>query len=106
MPGEGRVVVIGSADAVLGLGLLGIDGVEVRDDGEARRALVAALDDPSTALVLLDELVGSALADVLAEAADAPQGALVVEIPAGGRGVAAGSLRDRVERVLGLTWEG
>lgn len=106
MADAGRVVVIGSTDAVLGLGLLGIDGFEVHDDAEARRALRAALNDPRTALVLLDEVFGSALADDLAAAAEAPRGALVVEIPAGGHGVAAGSLRDRVERTLGLTWEG
>lgn len=102
MQSAGRLLAIGSADLVLGLGLLGIEGVEAHDAAEARDALQRALADPRTALVLIDEVLAEGLRATLEAAAQAAGRALVVEVPSA-TGMAGGEpLHRRVEQALGF----
>lgn len=100
------VLAIGAADAVLGLSLLGIEGVPVSNAAETRRALERALAARSMALVLVDETLAPDVQDLFEAAAEDPSMPLVVELPSptGARGTTP--LRSRVERVLGLSLEG
>lgn len=102
---RGRVRAVGSADTVLGLGLLGIEGTEVRDQREAAAAFAAALREPGVSLVLLGERWSDALRDALETAALDPDGPLVAEVPDGSGEAVAVSLTERVERVLGVRLE-
>jgi len=99
------VLAIGAPDAVLGLSLLGIEGVPVADAAETRRALERALEARSMALVLVDEAHAADVQDLFETAAQDPSMPLVVELPSptGARG--STPLRSRVERVLGLSLE-
>jgi vacuolar-type H+-ATPase subunit F/Vma7 len=94
--------VVGGADVVQGLGLLGIEGITVNDAEEARRALEALLTDPDAALVLVDEAWVEGLRETLETAAQSASGPLVVEIPSATGGGAAEALHHRVEQALGL----
>ncbi len=96
------LLVIGGADVVLGLGLLGIEGVAVSDAPQARAALEKALADPDTALVLMDEAWVEDLRDTLEAVAQESARPLVVEIPSATGANAAQALRSRVERALGF----
>ena len=97
------IVVIGGADLVLGLGLLGIEGITVSDAGAALDALRAVLARRDAALVLVDEAWLESLGDTLEAAAQESAGPLVVEIPSATGTPAAGALHLRVERALGFT---
>lgn len=100
-PGRG-IVVIGGADVVLGLGLLGIEGIAVNDADMAREALRTVLTRRDAALVLVDEAWLVSLRDTLEAAAQESAGPLVVEIPSATGAPAADALHGRVERALGF----
>lgn len=100
------VLAIVRPEVALGLGLLGIEGLEVTDARQARAALERALHARQAALVLVEEAHAEALQDLVEAAAQDPELPLVVELPSpeGARGTTP--LRHRVERVLGLSLEG
>ena len=100
---DSGVTAIGSADVVMGLGLLGIAGVAVTDATEARAALADALTRAGTVLVLVDEAWVGALEGTLERSAREASGPLVVEIPSPTGSDAAEALHRRVERALGFT---
>jgi vacuolar-type H+-ATPase subunit F/Vma7 len=100
-----RILVVGSADTELGLGLLGIAGTEVATVDEAAAAFDAALATPGVGLVLLGQTWSEALRGALEAAALNEVGPLVVEIPDAHAPDETLSLGARVERVLGLRLE-
>jgi vacuolar-type H+-ATPase subunit F/Vma7 len=102
LAGARGLTVIGGADVVLGLGLLGIDGVVVADAAQARAALARALADRDTALVLVDEAWVEDLRDTVEAVAQESARPLVVEIPSATGSAAAQTLHLRVERALGF----
>ena len=96
------IVVIGGPDLVLGLGLLGIDGIAVEDAASALDALRGVLERRDAALVLVDEAWLEALRATLEAAAQESAGPLVVEIPSATGAPAADALHGRVEQALGF----
>jgi vacuolar-type H+-ATPase subunit F/Vma7 len=98
---EGRILVVGSADVVLGLSLLGIDGTAVGTAAEAAAALDEAMATPGVALVLLGEAWGEALHAHLERMALLDDGPLVVELPDPDRDAGQAAVTERVGRVLG-----
>ena len=103
--GRGRIVVVGPADTVLGLGLLGIEGTVVHGVREAAVALERALAAPDVAMVLLGQAWASDLRDRIEAAAVDPESPLVVEVPDPDGVTGDIPLTERVERVLGLHLE-
>ncbi len=101
----GRIVAIGPADTVLGLGLLGIEGTAVATAQEAAQAFDAALSAPGVALVLLGQAWSVPLRERLERAALDDAGPLVVEVPDPDGAAAHAPLTERVERVLGIRLE-
>jgi vacuolar-type H+-ATPase subunit F/Vma7 len=99
----GRILALGSADTVLGLGLVGIDGTVVTDATSAAAALAAAIGAPGVVLVLVGQTFAAALGPQLEAVAHDVSGPLVVEVPDGpGDDVA---LDARVRRLLGVSLE-
>lgn len=102
MSAVAALVAIGSADMVLGFGLLGIDAVRADGEAETRQALERALADPETALVLIDESRASLVRDALEASLQASGGTLVVEVPGATGAHVSESLDERLERALGF----
>ncbi len=98
----GRIVAIGPPDTVLGLGLLGIEGLTADTLPEARHALDRALSAPGVALVLLTRTWSEAMREQLEHIALDESGPLVVEIPDPDAEEEDTSLAQHVERVLGV----
>lgn len=103
MAGGSPLVAIGSADLVMGLGLLGIDAVRADTTDEAREALERLMEDPGTALVLIDEARAGELRELLEASLQAPGRPLVVEVPSASGAHPAESLEERLARALGFT---
>lgn len=101
----GRIVAVGPADTVLGLGLLGIEGTVVATEREAAAALERALAAPGVALVLLGQAFVAGLRERLEAAAVDAEGPLVVEVPDPDGTLGDVPLTERVERVLGVRLE-
>lgn len=74
-------VVTDSIDTQVGLRLAGIEGVVVRGEAEARRALEKALSDPAVGVLLITEGVAVQCADLVAPVKLTAHTPLVVEIP-------------------------
>ena len=100
MPGS-KIVVVGGEDTVFGLGLLGLEGRVVENLEQARHAVRTAMADPETALILLGEDWAEAQPEEMSES-----GALVVEIPGQRPGAGSGGMEDRIQRLLGVNWNG
>jgi vacuolar-type H+-ATPase subunit F/Vma7 len=98
---EGRVLVVGSPDLVLGLGLLGIAGTAVGTAEEAAAALDEAVATPGVALVLLGEAWGAALHARLERMALLDDGPLVVELPDPDLDAGPVAVTERLARVVG-----
>jgi vacuolar-type H+-ATPase subunit F/Vma7 len=96
----GRIRVIGEQDAVMGLGLIGLEGQVVATLAEADGALEAALHDPEIALILLTERWAEQLQMQVIEAMLNVTGTVVVEIPSAGS-ASVSPLHERMERSLG-----
>ena len=97
-----RMYAIGSLACVLGLSLVGVDGRVVRDAAQLADALDACVADDTIGLLL----VSSDVAQLARERIDAlkaeSMAPLVVEIP-GEQPVTGGpSLRDAVQRAVGV----
>lgn len=98
-----KPLVIGSLDAVLGFGLVGVHGWAVATVQEANQALDEALQEPEAGVILVTEevagLIGSRM-DQLMMRSIVP---LVVQIP-GPRGPSPGraSLSEVIQRAIGV----
>ena len=97
-----RMYVIGGLASVLGLSLVGVDGRVVRDAAELGDALDACTKDDTIGLLLVTTDVAQ-LARERMDALEAESMApLVVEIPGEGPGPTGPSLRDSVQRAVGV----
>ncbi len=99
---RGHLFVVGPSDTVLGLGLLGIEGIAAGDVPSAAAAFDRAMATPGVTLVLLGQSFAEPLRDRLARAAVDLDGPLVVEIPDVAEGGGDLPLSAQVERVLGI----
>lgn len=103
MPGQ-NIVVVGSEDAVFGLGLIGLRGCAVASIDEARRAIQRSMADPDIALILLTEDFSGARPDPRPDGMD-ETGAVIVEIPRPGPPTPSLALESRIEQALGVRLE-
>jgi V/A-type H+/Na+-transporting ATPase subunit F len=101
-----RIFVIGNQDAVLGFSLAGVDGQIVTDAQQAREALEAALTDRTIGLLLITSDAAAYArerVDALKVNSFAP---LVVEVPGAKAEEQPPSLRDLVQRAVGISLGG
>jgi V/A-type H+/Na+-transporting ATPase subunit F len=101
-----RTYVIGNEDAVLGFSLVGVDGASAHDADELVQVLTRALDDKTIGLIL----VTSDVAQFSRERIDALKVSslepLVVEIPGEKAGTPTPSLKEFVQRAVGVNLGG
>ena len=74
-------VITDSTDTQVGLRLAGMEGVVVREEFEARRAIEQAARDPEIGVLLITEKLAALCADQIAPLKLTAQRPLVVEIP-------------------------
>lgn len=74
-------VITDSTDTRVGLRLAGIEGVVVREEAEARRAIESAAKNPEIGVLLITEGVAAQCADLIAPLKLTALTPLVVEIP-------------------------
>lgn len=101
-----RIYVIGNQDAVLGFALVGVGGRIVTDAQEVKGALDASLADRSIGLLLITSDVAEYArerVDALKVSSFAP---LVVEVPGQQAGERPPSLKDLVQRAVGISLGG
>ena len=98
-----KALVIGSLDAVLGFGLVGVRGWAVTSAQETNQALDEALQDPEAGIVLVTEDVGQLIRPRMDELMARSSVPLVVEIP-GPAGTSPGrpSLGQMIQRAIGV----
>lgn len=99
--GTHRIAVVGDATSVAGFRLLGAEVVVVERPDDAREHW-PRLASGAYGVVFITEPVYAAIADLVAESADAPVPAVTV-VPAAGSagGVGAAKLDRAIERALG-----
>jgi V/A-type H+-transporting ATPase subunit F len=98
-----KALVIGSLDAVLGFGLVGVRGWAVTTAQEINQALDEALQDPEAGIVLVTEEVGQLVRPRMDQLMTRSTVPLVVEIP-GPAGTSPGrpSLGQMIQRAIGV----
>lgn len=101
-----RIFVIGNSDAVLGFALVGVDGRMATDAQQATEALDACLADRTIGLLLITSDVAGHVrerVDALKVGSLAP---LVVEVPGPSVDQGPPSLKDLVQRAVGVSLGG
>jgi V/A-type H+/Na+-transporting ATPase subunit F len=101
-----RTFVVGNENCVLGFSLVGVPGQVVKDQAELDKALSTYMADKTIGLLLITSDVAQwarARVDALKVNSIAP---LLVEIPGEGEQAAAPSLKEFVQRAVGLNLGG
>jgi len=97
-----RMFVIGNTSCVLGFSLVGVDGRTVRDAAQLEGALDAATADDTVGLLLVTTDVAQMARERMDKLKAESMAPLVVEIPGEEPGPAGPSLRDSVQRAVGV----
>lgn len=97
-----RMYVIGNQDAVLGFALVGVDGRIVVDAQEAKAALDAALADRTIGLLLVTSDVAALARERFDSLKVNSMEPLVVELPGPQADQQPPSLKDLVQRAVGI----
>jgi V/A-type H+-transporting ATPase subunit F len=97
-----RTYVIGSENCVLGFGLVGVDGRTVRERAELERALDACLADETIGILLISSDVAALARERVDELKVGRLSPLVVEVPGQRDEGAYPSLREFVQRAVGV----
>jgi len=100
-----RIFVIGNENCVLGFSLVGIEGQIVRDAAELEEALHVRLADKTIGLLLITSDVASLLRERIDALKVKSLSPLVVEIPGEKASSAPLSLKELVQRSIGIRLE-
>lgn len=101
-----RPYVIGNPDCVLGFSLAGVGGKIVRTAEELADALRSALNDRSIGIILVSSDVAVLAREQIDHLKATSISPLVLEVPGPGGGVEAPSLREMVQRSVGISLGG
>jgi len=97
-------VVIGDEDAVLGFGMVGVQGHVARNPNEAEAAFRTALENRDIGIVIITERVAELIRPLVDDYMFTEEFPLIVEIPdRGGRIEGRPGLREMVNRAIGIT---
>jgi len=76
-----KYFVIGDEDAVLGFGLVGIQGLKAENPQEAESAFKAALEDSNVGIVIIEDRIADMIRPMVDRYIFAEQFPLFVEVP-------------------------
>jgi len=98
-----KYFIIGGDDAVLGFGMVGVEGRIARNADEAREALQEALDDRQVGIVIITEPTAELIRPLVDRYVFSQSFPLIVEIP-GREGPLEGrpKLRELVNQAIGI----
>lgn len=96
------IFVIGDRHTLLGFGLVGVAGKEAADGGEARRILDELLSQDDVDLILVTEDLAAQMREKMDYLRLNLLHPVVVEIPASGSEQQPRSLRDLVQKIVGI----
>lgn len=98
-----KYYVIGGEDAVLGFGMVGVQGRTAGTADEAREALKEALDDRDTGIVIITEPVAALIRPLVDRFVFSRSFPLIVEVPdRGGPMEGKPGLRELVNQAIGI----
>jgi V/A-type H+-transporting ATPase subunit F len=98
-----KYFVVGDEDAVLGFGLVGVEGRAVHSPQEAQEAFASALEDKEVGIVLVTERIAELIRPQVDRYVFTRSFPLIVEIP-DRRGPLAGKpgIREMVNKAIGI----
>jgi len=98
-----KYFVIGDEDAVLGFGLVGIQGLKAETPQEAESAFKAALEDSNVGIVIIEDRIADMIRPIVDRYIFAEQFPLIVEVP-GREGKKPGrpGIRAMVNEAIGI----
>ena len=98
-----KYFVIGGEDAVLGFGMVGVEGREVTTSDEAQKAFTEALDDKEVGIVIITEPAADLIRSYVDEYVFSRNFPLIVEIPdREGHDENRPDLKEMVNRAIGI----
>src|SRR6056297_693130 len=98
-----KYFIIGGEDAVLGFGMVGVEGRTAGNADEAREALQEALDDKETGIVIITEPVAALIRPLVDRYVFSRSFPLIVEVPdRDGPMEGKLSLRELVNHAIGI----
>jgi len=98
-----KYFIIGGEDAVLGFGMVGVEGRTAGNTDEAREALQEALDDKETGIVIITEPVAALIRPLVDRYVFSRSFPLIVEVPdRDGPTEGKLSLRELVNHAIGI----
>jgi V/A-type H+-transporting ATPase subunit F len=97
-----NIFVIGDENAILGFSLVGIEGQVVRSLDEAKKALNDALANKDLKILLITEDWAAKMQDRVDELKMKSRQPLVLDIPGPGTQHQGETLRELVEKVIGI----
>ncbi len=98
-----KYYIIGDEDAVLGFGMVGVQGKTVKDQGEAEAAFKHALEDKEIGIIIITERITQLIKTTVDRYLFRERFPLIVEIP-DRRGPVTGRLgiREMVNAAIGI----
>ena len=98
-----KYYIIGDEDAVLGFGMVGVQGSSVRTPQEAEEAFKAALADRDIGIVIITERIAELIRPLVDDYMFTEEFPLIVEVPdRQGKVIGKASLREMVNRAIGI----
>lgn len=99
-----KYFMIGDEDAVLGFGMVGVQGRTVHSPNEAESAFRDALGDSDVGIVIITERVAELIRPLVDQYVFTEEFPLIVEVPdRAGRIEGRPGLREMVNRAIGIT---
>lgn len=98
-----KFYLIGDEDALLGFGMVGVEGILARSAEEAHQALTQILDYPDAGIILINERIAEQIREQVDQFVFKREFPLILEIPdRKGRMENRKSLRDLVNDAIGI----
>ena len=98
-----KFYLIGDEDALLGFGMVGVDGIAVRSAEEASHALEQVLENPDIGIILINERIADLIREKVNQFIFKREFPLILEIPdRKGRKQNRKTLRELVNDAIGI----